>query len=47
MSTHPAHDTTTDEGQVSETGFEGDVPELDADAVPSEHSTEGPDDADV
>lgn len=34
-------------GQVSETGFGGEAPDLDADAVPSEHSTPGPDDADV
>ena len=47
MSNHPERDTSTDDGQVSETSFEGDVPDLDADAVPSQHSTEGPDDADV
>lgn len=50
MSTHPDHGHQHDhdtEGQVSETSFGGDAPELDADAVPSEHSTPGPDDADV
>lgn len=47
MSNPSEHTDSTDEGQVSETGFEGDVADIDADAVPSEHSTEGPDDADV
>lgn len=36
-------DSASDEaGQVSETGFGGDAPDIDADAVPAQHSTPGP-----
>ena len=41
----PAADPAS--GEVSETGFEGEAPDLDADAVPSEHTTAGQEDADI
>lgn len=37
------HATDEESGQVSETGFDGDAPDIDADAVPAQHSTPGPD----
>lgn len=39
----PDHAPDEESGQVSETGFNGDAPDLDADAVPVQRSTPGPD----